>query len=205
MRFTLTAILLACGLTLLGCETAEIDGPMESSTPGSSPVTPAYLLDELTAEVGGAGMGAAKLADGSQAVTGSAEIEFATVAQVRKVTVHAIRHPDGTFSGHYRVRDWIGGVEISDFRGLAVGLAILGNRAVVLGSNFEPDPFSPGLVQVHSINVTDNGKGKDALPDQVSVFFTSVPAEAVNRAACTGSPPFGGTQPVTKGDIEVQP
>jgi hypothetical protein len=198
------AVAAAILTTLAGCETAKIDGPTESGAPGSVAVAPSYLLEGLTTEeqriLDEVAVELLQLGGGGQAVTGSGTIDFGI--QVRRVTVAALRHTDGTFSGRYMIRDDVEGFGVFTVRGEVVCLTILGNKAHVFGRGETGSP-TPGLVDVQSVVVTDNGEGGNALPDQVNTYFAGILPENVNPTQCS-APPTGGTDPITQGNFQVR-
>lgn len=193
-------------IALASCDTSPIDGPGESTVRGSSPMAPSFLLEELTAEeqamLDEANLAAEKLESGGQAVVGTGRLSFEGVED--RVTIAAFRHQDGSFSGHYILRTRVVELDrVTTIRGDVVCLFIAENRALVLGTGEDPTSLPvPGLVDYQTIDITDNGSGGDALPDQFEHGGGSALPEVITPTSCTNA--FGGGLPAMQGNFVIK-
>ncbi|HJU75935.1 MAG TPA: hypothetical protein VJ717_19490 [Gemmatimonadaceae bacterium] len=131
-------------------------------------------------------------------VTGSAHIEAGD--GLRNFTFHAVKRPDGSVEGSYRILR----TDLStEFTVDVTCLTVVGNRAWVAGIISQSD--SPGVIvgTVSYFYAIDNGEGSGATPDIVSL------ARINDRAGedilfCTILPTLLPPRVVQFGDVQIR-
>jgi hypothetical protein len=120
---------------------------------------------------------------------------------LRRFTISAIGHADGTASGQYQLT--IGPAAVTA-HGTVTCVSTLGNRAFIGGTIDRRNIFEEFDITGVAIEVVDNGVGGgDVSPDEVSSvgFFVANPDGP--QQFCDAATP-GPTMPITQGDITVR-
>ena len=120
------------------------------------------------------------------------------------VTVHAVRHADGTITGQYQQRNPDLGLRL---HGSVDCVSTSGNRVFVSGiiSNVQ-NPGITGIPEgaVFMLFVEDNGEGASAPPDRISPFIYGVPPFSCTNAAIQDFL-AARTDPLESGNFQVTP
>lgn len=135
-------------------------------------------------------------------VTGSGHIDRdpTSAKDLRRFTISAIGHADGTASGQYEL---ISGSPEVKAHGTVTCVVRSGNRAFIGGTVDRRTFFEEFDITGVAIEVVDNGSGPDDPPDEVSQvgFYLSTPSGP--QDFCDAAVP-GPTMPITQGDISVR-
>lgn len=135
-------------------------------------------------------------------VTGAGHIDRdpSAAMDLRRFTISAIGHADGSASGQYQL---VIGPAAVKAHGTITCVTRSGNRAFIGGTVDRRNIFEEFDITGVSIEVVDNGSGPGAAPDEVSNvgFFVANPGGP--QQFCDDAVP-GPTMPITQGDISVR-
>lgn len=115
-----------------------------------------------------------------------------------QISLNAIQHKDGTVTGSLVVHDELGTwvLEIAC-------LNIIGNRAILSGTIVAADgPNAPFVGYAGVFSVEDNGQGRNAPPDRMSlVLLEPTPFDCFDPSVIDNIPPF---IPLDSGNLNVK-
>jgi len=135
-------------------------------------------------------------------VTGAGHIDRdpSPAMDLRRFTISAIGHADGSASGQYQL---VIGPAAVKAHGTVTCVTRSGNRAFIGGTVDRRNVFEEFDITGVSIEVVDNGSGPGAPPDEVSNvgFFVANPGGP--QQFCDDATP-GPTMPITQGNISVR-
>lgn len=151
----------------------------------------------------GADLGPAlSVGEGTVVVVGSGHIDRdpTSAKDLRRFTISAIGHADGTASGQYEL---ISGTPEVKAHGTVTCVTRSGNRAFIGGTVDRRTFFEEFDITGVAIEVVDNGSGPGDPADEVSSvgFFLSNPDGP--QDFCDAATP-GPTMPITQGNISVR-
>lgn len=149
------------------------------------------------------GFDAAFSAGGNEVVvTGGGHVDRdpSPAMDLRRFTLSAIGHANGSVSGQYEL---VVGPAAVKVHGTITCVTRSGNRAFIGGTVDRRNIFEEFDITGVAIEVVDNGSGPGAPPDEVSNvgFFVAAPGGA--QAFCDDAAP-GPTMPITQGNISVR-
>ncbi len=154
--------------------------------------------------VAGVGPTAAFSAGGGNTavVTGSGHIDLdpSQTKALRRFTLSAIAHADGSVSGQYQLV--VGPAQLVA-HGKVTCVTKSGNRAFIGGTIDRRNFFEEFDITGVAIEVVDNGSGPGDPPDEVSSLGLYVSNPDGPQQFCDDATP-GPTMPITQGDLSVR-